>query len=121
MTHLGGSVADARGRMAERRAEALLAAEGWMILARRVRTPCGEIDLIAERGGLLAFVEVKRRRSLAEAAHALSARQRRAADRRGRVLAGLHPHAGAAGVRFDVILFDGLGNARRIADAFRVE
>jgi putative endonuclease len=121
MTHLGGSVADARGRMAERRAEALLAAEGWMILARRVRTPCGEIDLIAERGGLLAFVEVKRRRSLAEAAHALSARQRQRLIAAAECWLASYPHAGAAGVRFDVILFDGLGNARRIADAFRVE
>lgn len=121
MTHLGGSLADARGRMAERRAEALLAAEGWTILARRVRTPVGEIDLIAERGGFLAFIEVKQRRKLAEAAYALSARQRRRLIAAAEVWLAAHPQSGAAGVRFDVILLDGLGNARRIADAFRAE
>ena len=39
-------------------AEAALGAEGWMVLARRVRTPAGEIDRVAEREGLLAFIEV---------------------------------------------------------------
>ena len=42
-------------------AAAALLAQGYRILARRVRTPHGEIDLIAVRGRRLAFVEVKRR------------------------------------------------------------
>jgi putative endonuclease len=50
-------------------------ARGYRILGRRVRTPHGEIDLIAVRGRRLAFVEVKRRATRAEAEAALSTRQ----------------------------------------------
>lgn len=57
--------AEAQGRQAEAIAADFLAAKGWTILARRVRTPAGEVDLIARRPGLLAFVEVKARRTAA--------------------------------------------------------
>ena len=50
-----------RGRVSEWLAAAVLLAKGYRILGRRVRTPYGEIDLIAVRGRRLAFVEVKRR------------------------------------------------------------
>ena len=50
-----------RGRLSEWLAAAALLAKGYRILGRRVRTPYGEIDLIALRGRRLAFVEVKRR------------------------------------------------------------
>jgi putative endonuclease len=52
-----------RGRWSELAAAALLMAKGYRILARRHRTPYGEIDLIAVRGRRLAFVEVKQRAS----------------------------------------------------------
>ena len=39
-----------------------------MVLAERARTPAGELDLVAEKDGLLAFIEVKSRPSLREAA-----------------------------------------------------
>jgi len=115
-----GRRAGVTGLGAETIAAGLLAAEGWKVLATRARTPAGEIDLIAERDGLLAFVEVKARPSLAEAAHALGPRQR------ARLLAGAeawlaeNPGHGAAGMRFDVILVAADGAARRIADAFRI-
>lgn len=75
---------DRDGRRAEWIAALALGLRGYRILARRVRTPLGEIDLIAVRGRRLAFVEVKRRatREAAEAAvtAAQRARIRRAAD-----------------------------------------
>jgi len=64
-----------RGRGAERLAAALLVLNGYRLLARRLRTPHGDIDLIAVRGRRLAFVEVKRRTSLADAEAALTPRQ----------------------------------------------
>ncbi len=73
---LRGRRAYATGQDAETLAAAALTAEGWQILAQRCRTEAGEIDLIAEREGLLAFIEVKARPSLAEAAFALGPRQR---------------------------------------------
>lgn len=55
--------AERSGREAEDKAAEYLAGQGWAVLARRRRTPVGEIDLIVRRPGLVAFVEVKWRRS----------------------------------------------------------
>jgi putative endonuclease len=49
--------------------------KGYRILARRHRTPFGEIDIIAVRPGRIAFVEVKRRRTLADAEASLTPHQ----------------------------------------------
>lgn len=64
-----------RGRFSELMAAAVLMAKGYRILGRRVRTPYGEIDLVAVRRRRLAFVEVKRRSTRPEAEAALSPRQ----------------------------------------------
>jgi putative endonuclease len=54
----------AAGRAAEDAAAAALSKSGYRVLARNCRTPYGEIDIVAERRGTLAFVEVKSRRPL---------------------------------------------------------
>ena len=59
------------GRFAEVIAALSLILRGYRILARRHVTPYGEIDLIAVRGHRLAFIEVKQRRTLDSAHHAL--------------------------------------------------
>ena len=64
-----------RGRFSELVAAAVLMAKGYRILARRCRTPYGEIDLVAVRRRRLAFVEVKRRATRLEAEAAVSVRQ----------------------------------------------
>lgn len=58
--------AEEAGRRAERLAAWWLRLKGWRILATRVRTPFGEVDLVARRGRMVAFVEVKQRASAAE-------------------------------------------------------
>lgn len=58
--------AEASGRDGETRAAWYLRLKGWRILDRRVRTPSGEVDLVAKRGKLIAFVEVKTRKTAAE-------------------------------------------------------
>lgn len=59
--------AESRGRRAERIAALWLRLHGWRILAQRARVPGGEVDLIARRGRILAFVEVKARSTAAAA------------------------------------------------------
>ena len=70
-----------RGIGGEWIAAGVLLAKGYRILARRLRTPHGEIDIIAVRGDRIAFVEVKRRRTIDDAEAALTPAQgRRIAD-----------------------------------------
>jgi putative endonuclease len=118
---LRGAAAQAAGRAAEGAAEIALAQDGWSVFARRLRTPAGEIDLVAERDGLLAFVEVKARPDLARAAEALGARQRARLLAAAEIVLAANPGWGGAGVRFDVMLVEPAGQVRRIADAFRQE
>lgn len=63
--------AERGGRRAERLAAWWLRLKGWRILAVRARTPVGEVDLIARRGRILAFIEVKARSKDADADWAL--------------------------------------------------
>ena len=110
----------AAGLAAEQSACRALALDGWEILGRRVRTKAGEIDAIAEKAGLLAFVEVKSRPTLAMAAAALGAKQQQRLMKAAEIVLGENPHWGRAGVRFDVMLVDGQSRVRRVADAFRL-
>ncbi|WP_235034880.1 YraN family protein [Roseomonas sp. 18066] len=113
--------AEARGRLAEARAAERLQAEGWTILQRRYRSGGGEIDLVAERDGLLAFIEVKCRATLAEAAAALTPRQQARLWAAGEIWAGANGQHGRNGIRFDVIVVDSKGQIRRITDVIRQE
>ena len=106
---------------AEALACAALTGDGWTVLARRVRTAAGEVDAIAERDGLVAFIEVKRRPTLAGAAGALTHRQQARLTAAAEILLAEHPDWGRAGARFDVLVVDATGAVRRIADAFRQE
>ena len=121
-----GSRAYALGVNAEDAACAALTRDGWTVLGRRLRTPAGEIDAVAEKDGLLAIIEVKARPTLSGAAWSLSPRQRARLLAAAEILLAEHPDWakagwGKAGVRFDVLLVDAAGAVRRIADAFRQE
>ena len=116
-----GRRAQVSGIDAEALACAALAHDGWTVLGQRLRTAAGEIDVVAERAGLVAFVEVKQRTTLSDAAYALAPRQRRRLIAAAEILLGENPGWGLEGVRFDVLLVDGAGSVRRITDAFRAE
>ena len=93
-----------RGRVAEALCLWHLRLRGWRILARDYRVGVGEIDIIARRGAVVAAIEVKARGSFAEAAEAVTPRQRRRVARAfAQFLAG---RAGLALLtqRFDVML-----------------
>ncbi len=95
--------AEARGRRGEGFAAWWLRLHGWRIVARRVKTPRGEIDLVARRGRTVAFVEVKWRASQAERDRAIDDyRLRRVA---AAVEAAAHRFAGPGDtLRIDVLL-----------------
>ena len=116
-----GSRAQLRGIDAEAAVCDALERDGWQVLARRLRTEAGEVDVVAQRDGLLAIVEVKARPNLAEAAIALPPRQQARLVAAAEVILAEHPEWGAAGVRFDLLLVDARGRIRRIVDAFRAE
>ena len=75
MTTLRRKQAEMRGRRGEDQAADWLIERGWTVLARRVRTKVGEIDLIVRREALVAFVEVKTRRSEAALVNAIDERR----------------------------------------------
>ncbi len=92
------------GLSAESKAAAYLTMKGFRIMARRWRSPAGEIDIVARRGKLLIFVEVKAREQLDDAAYSVTERQqRRIAGAAGAWLAA-HPDDGECDMRFDAIL-----------------
>jgi putative endonuclease len=92
------------GISAESRAAAFLIAKGFRILARRWRSPLGEIDIVARRRKLLVFAEVKARASLDEAAESVSERQRRRIAAAVEVWLAANPSEMVRDIRFDAIL-----------------
>jgi len=110
-------VAEAAGRRGERLAGWWLRLRGWRILDRRVRTPAGEVDLVAKKGALIAFVEVKTRATAAELDFAIDER------RLSRVAAAaeyLMPRYATEGedIRVDVILLAPGTRPRHIENAW---
>lgn len=68
-------IAERRGREAEAQAAQWLMQQGWEVLAERVKTKLGEIDLIARKPGVTAFVEVKWRKRVSDLATAIDERR----------------------------------------------
>ena len=110
-------LAEKNGREGETRAAFWLRAKGWSILASRVKTPRGEIDLVAKRAGLIAFVEVKWRRSVPDLDLAID--ERRLARVAAAVGAVAHEYASdGEDIRIDVILLAPGAHPRHIANAW---
>lgn len=97
-----------RGRTAEYLAATALRMKGYHIVARGYRKPFGEIDIIARRNNLLVAVEVKARPRIAEAAEAISAKQKRRISRALEAFVMERPKFDGFNVRFDVLLVTSL-------------
>ena len=108
------------GLSAETRAAALLLAKGFRIVARRWRSPVGEIDLVARRGRLLVFVEVKARGVLDDAAEAVTPRQQRRISAASRAWLARHAEDLDRDIRFDAVLVALWRLPRHIPAAFEV-
>lgn len=109
------------GRWAESACVLTLVLRGYRILGRRLRSPVGEIDILARRGAVLAVIEVKARNDPDQAAEAVGARQRERLTRAaGWVVAG-RPDLAALDLRFDVMLVAPWRLPRHLVDAWRAE
>ena len=106
------------GLSAEARAAVFLIANGYRILARRFRTPYGEIDIVARRLNLLAFIEVKARASLDDAAYAVTQRQQRRIIDAAQAWLMAHPEHAEFDLRFDAILIAPRRLPRHLLAAF---
>ncbi|BAQ15926.1 YraN family protein [Methyloceanibacter caenitepidi] len=92
------------GVMAETLTAWLFRLKGYRIVAKRYRSPVGEIDLVATKGGRLAFVEVKHRKTHDEAAYAVTPRQKRRIVRAAQYWIASHPDFVGHAIAFDVVL-----------------
>lgn len=81
-----------------------LRVRGWGIVGRRLRTPVGEIDILARRGRVLAAIEVKARQSTAAAGEAVRAGQRARIARAAAWVAARRPELAELDLRFDAML-----------------
>ena len=96
------------GQEGESAAEQYLRHKGYRIVARNLRSPVGELDLVAEDGQVLVFVEVKARRTDAFGG-AIQAVHQRKQEKLIRLAAQYlaHHHVKGRLCRFDVVLLQG--------------
>lgn len=92
------------GLWAETRCICYLMLRGWRIVARRHRTPFGEIDLIAQRGKHVLFIEVKARQLRDDGLYALSPQQCARIARAASSYVAAHPKIAGLGMRFDLMV-----------------
>jgi putative endonuclease len=109
------------GLSAESRAAVYLIAKGYRIAARRFRSPVGEIDIVARRGRVLIFVEVKARSTLDAAAESLQVHQQRRIAAAAAFWLSLNPHDVDSDIRFDAVLVAPGKIPRHIPAAFEAE
>ncbi|HUI72672.1 MAG TPA: YraN family protein [Spirochaetia bacterium] len=111
-----------KGSEGEDRAAAWLRSQGWTIRERNFRTRKGEVDIIAEKGPLVAFFEVKTWGCLpaSELEYSVSARKRARIEQTARFYLASNPRLAARRLRFDVLfLVPGTSEIRHIEDAFQ--
>lgn len=110
--------AERAGRWYEFLATLYLRLKLYRIRARRFKTPMGEIDIIAERGDVIAFVEVKYRRNTRQLGEALEAVNQRRIVRAAQLYLARHPDISTRTLRFDVIFLAPLAWPRHVMQAF---
>ncbi len=108
------------GRNAETIAAWFLRLKGYRIVGRNMRTPLGEIDIVARRGNVVTFVEVKRRDDQDAARRAVSRDQQQRIGRAAEYLrASGRLGQGVEAYRFDLVAVSPRGWPRHLADMWR--
>jgi putative endonuclease len=113
-------LAERQGRSGETFAAWLLRLKGYRILGTRIRTPVGEIDLVARSPrGVLCFVEVKARPDIRAAVDSVQPRQRARIERAAHLFVAGRPGLARAAMRFDIVTISPRALPRHIPDAWR--
>ncbi len=107
------------GHLAEAAAALLLMAKGYRLIARRYKTPLGEIDLVLKRDRTIAFVEVKARPSEREALESVGRMSERRIVAAADLWLAKHPDAAGLDLRYDMVLITPWRLPRHLPDAFR--
>lgn len=108
------------GHGAEFLALVMLFVKGYHILCRRFKCPAGEVDIIARKGNMMVFIEVKARRTFADAAHALSTAQKKRIIRAATWYMSRQKKAGQETLyRFDMVLVSPWRWPSHIKDAWQ--
>ena len=102
------------GLLGETIAKTWLRCRGYRIKAERVKTPVGEIDLVATKSGMVCFVEVKRYKTLDQAAWSITQRQKQRIVRAAQHWMQTEPAYFAMIQSFDAVLIYGRGPGLRI-------
>ncbi len=95
--------AERRGRWSEWTAALYLMLKGYRILAMRYRVRAGEVDIIARRGELVAFVEVKARRDLMAAVDAVTFASQNRIRAAGDHWLARQPDVARLSLRYDIV------------------
>jgi putative endonuclease len=109
-----------RGREGEERARQYLVEAGWIILSHNFRARRGEIDIIALRGGILAFIEVKtaNRYTREDLQHVIGAKKRRSIIETSKLFLAMNRKYNQYRIRYDVMLVQRNACARHMEGAF---
>lgn len=94
--------AERSGRLAEALAAWAYRLRGFQILGRRFKAAGGEIDIVARKGGLLVFVEVKRRADVDAALYAVTYKNRRRLEQAVKVWLSRNPRQAGLDIRYDI-------------------
>ena len=108
----------ARGLVAEGIAAWLLRLKGYRVLATRYRTPLGEIDIVARRGKVLAFVEVKARPTIEAGLETIAAEGYRRIEAAADLYLSRHPQFVDLTLRFDLVVVSPRHWPRHVENAF---
>lgn len=107
-----------RGFMAEYAAALLLLFKGYRIVAMRYRTRVGEIDIVARRGDLVVFVEVKARRSVTTGIDSVGFETQRRIRAASNQWLSRQADFSRLSCRYDIIVVTSLGFPHHLPDAF---
>jgi len=109
------------GVSAESVAAIFLGAKGYRTIARRWKSPVGEIDLVIKRGRLIVFVEVKARKDFDQAAESVLVRQRRRIVAAAQAWLAAHPEHAGYDMRFDAVLVSPGRMPQHVVAAFEAD